>query len=236
MGPDRRSSKLVVVGGVLTVGVVIGIWQAVAWVGSSDHPGAAPAVSGPTAEAGEGRRAQPRKVVVARPDPIQRKPSPPAQTTSASATPGAAPSPTIGDVLRLPALAVEAPVQRLPETTSQTLDPPSDVRSVGLWPLGAQPGDERGTAIIAGHTVHTGGGALDDLELMAPGNEIVLERPGADLTYRVTSVKIYRKATLAQDAASIFSQTVPARLAVVTCEDWNGSVYLSNVVVIAVPV
>lgn len=233
MGPDRQSSKIVVVGCVLTVGVVIGIWQTAAWVGPSDPPGAAPAAADRTAEAQKDRRAGPRKIVAAQPKPIQRKPSPPTETASASPT--VEPSPIVGDVLRLPALGVAAPVQLLPETTSQTLDPPSDYRTVGLWPLGAQPGDERGTAIIAGHTVHTGGGALDDLELLAPGDEIVLERPGGDLAYRVTSVKIYRKATLAQDAASIFSQTVPARLAVVTCEDWNGSVYLSNVVVIAAP-
>lgn len=234
MGPDRQSSKRVVVGCVLTVVIAIAIWQAAAWVGSPDHPGAAPVAADPTAEGKEGRRTKPQKIVTAQAKPIQRKPSPPAETASASPT--VEPSPTLGDVLHLPALAVAAPVQLLPETTSQTLDPPSDYRTVGLWPLGAQPGDERGTAIIAGHTVHTGGGALDDLELLAPDDEIVLERPSGDLTYRVTSVKIYRKATLAQDAASIFSQTVPARLAVVTCEDWNGSVYLSNVVVIAAPI
>lgn len=236
MDPDRRPSKLVVGGCILAVALVIGVWQAAAWVGSSDHPGAAPAVVDPTA-AGNEDRPGPRKRVES-PDPVKPKPSRPVQTASAapSPSPTVEPPPPIGDVLRLPALAVAAPVQRLPKPASLTLDPPSDVRTVGLWPLGAQPGDERGTAIIAGHTVHTGGGALDDLETMGPGDEIILERPGAALTYRVASVQIYRKATLAQDAASIFSQTVPGRLAIVTCEDWNGSVYLSNVVVIAVPV
>lgn len=33
-------------------------------------------------------------------------------------------------------------------------------------------GDQTGTSIIAGHTGHTGGGALDDLERMSPGDEV----------------------------------------------------------------
>jgi hypothetical protein len=31
----------------------------------------------------------------------------------------------------------------------------------------------------------------------------------------------------------VFDQGVPGRLVLITCEDWNGSVYLSNEVVIA---
>jgi hypothetical protein len=33
----------------------------------------------------------------------------------------------------------------------------------------------------------------------------------------------------------VFSQDVPGRLVLITCEDWNGSVYLSNTVVLADP-
>ena len=34
----------------------------------------------------------------------------------------------------------------------------------------------------------------------------------------------------------MFSQDVPGRLVLITCEDWDGSRYLSNVVVTATPV
>jgi streptomycin 6-kinase len=37
-------------------------------------------------------------------------------------------------------------------------------------------------------------------------------------------------------AEELFSQRVPGRLVLVTCEDWDGREYLSNVVVIAAPV
>lgn len=46
----------------------------------------------------------------------------------------------------------------------------------------------------------------------------------------------YRKAALAKRATQLFDQRVRARLVLVTCEDWNGKVYLSNVVVIALPI
>ena len=53
--------------------------------------------------------------------------------------------------------------------------------------------------------------------------------------YRVTKVRIYRKATLAKDAQEVFSQTGPGGLVLITCEDWDGTKYLSNVVVYAEP-
>ena len=95
------------------------------------------------------------------------------------------------------------------------------------------PGSPNGTAIITGHTVHTGGGALDNLEQTQAGDRIVVDMPGGDLAYTVESMRIYPKGTLAADAAEVFAQDVPGRLAVITCEDWNGTTYLSNVVVIA---
>ena len=55
------------------------------------------------------------------------------------------------------------------------------------------------------------------------------------LRYQVTSVTTYRKQTLAGHAARFFDQGVPGRLVLITCEDWNGKVYLSNVVVIGPP-
>ena len=53
------------------------------------------------------------------------------------------------------------------------------------------------------------------------------------LEYAVTDVAVYRKSTLARDAERIFSQTVSGRLVLITCEDWNGTGYDSNAVVVA---
>ena len=51
------------------------------------------------------------------------------------------------------------------------------------------------------------------------------------IRYAVRDVRIYDKGSVAQDASRLFSQRVPGRLVLVTCEDWNGVSYLSNVVV-----
>ena len=134
--------------------------------------------------------------------------------------------------LRIPALDIDAAVTPI-EAADGTLLPPSDYTTVGWWASGAMPGSAAGTTLLTGHTVHTGGGALDDLEYVEPGDRVIIERTGPDLAYVVTTVKTYRKGTLAEKAGKLFTQDGPGRLAVVTCEDYNGSIYLSNVVVIA---
>jgi hypothetical protein len=51
----------------------------------------------------------------------------------------------------------------------------------------------------------------------------------------VQDVEVYRKGTLARRAADLFSQEVDGRLVLLTCEDWDGAAYRSNVVVVARP-
>lgn len=136
--------------------------------------------------------------------------------------------------LQIPALGVDAPV--LPVTAPDgTLTPPADAEQLGWWADGARPGESQGSVLVAGHTLHNGGGALEDLEDLARGDRISVATRNGDLTYGVTSVRIYGKGKLAREAATIFAQDVPGRLVVVTCEDWDGAEYLSNVVVVAEP-
>lgn len=115
------------------------------------------------------------------------------------------------------------------------LMPPSDPSKVGWWSGGAQPGGKTGSAVITGHTVHNGGGAFDNLGKLDPGSVVQVATVRGQLRYQVSTVTTYRKATLAKRAAQLFDQSVRGRLVLVTCEDWNGQVYLSNVVVIALP-
>jgi hypothetical protein len=56
------------------------------------------------------------------------------------------------------------------------------------------------------------------------------------VVYEVASVQVLSKAELARRSASLFSRSGPGRLVLVTCEDWDGTGYLSNVVVTARPV
>ncbi|RZT27413.1 LPXTG-site transpeptidase (sortase) family protein [Kribbella sp. VKM Ac-2569] len=136
--------------------------------------------------------------------------------------------------ISIPRLGVTAPVVAI-DAVHAALTPPSDPSKVGWWSGGAEPGSTRGSAVITGHTVHNGGGAFDNLGKLVPGAVVRVSTARGQLPYRVATVTTYRKATLAKRAAQLFDQSVPGRLVLVTCEDWNGEVYLSNVVVLALP-
>jgi sortase (surface protein transpeptidase) len=97
------------------------------------------------------------------------------------------------------------------------------------------PGAARGTALLTGHTVHTGGGALDHLALLRPGDRIVVRTAHSRLAYVVRSVRVLSKGSLWTHADRLFDQRVRGRLVVVTCADWDGARYLANVVVTAAP-
>ena len=184
-----------------------------------------------------------------RPTPAAPAPTSPSSTTSAP--PGVdttedatyAPArPGYPDRLVVPALDVDAPIRPI-KAPDRTLVPPADPQVLGWWADGARPGAETGSALVVGHTVHTGGGALDDLETLEQGDEILVhshrgaggEGPARTEGYVVRDVEVYRKGTLARRAADLFSQEVDGRLVLLTCEDWDGTRYLSNVVVTAVP-
>lgn len=134
----------------------------------------------------------------------------------------------------IPALHVAAPVLPV-RAPGGTLVPPSDPQQLGWWAGGARPGAARGSALVTGHTVHTGGGALDDLETLERGDTVVVRTDKGRVRYVVRRVAVYSKGSVADHAERLFSQTVPGRLVLVTCEDWNGERYLSNVVVVATP-
>jgi LPXTG-site transpeptidase (sortase) family protein len=142
-----------------------------------------------------------------------------------------------GDPTRilLPQIALSARVIPI-VAESGILTPPSNPRVVGWWSGGARPGAEVGSAVLTAHTVHTGGGAFDDLDKLRPGAIVTVITSSGRFTYVATSVVNYPKRSLAKHAAELFDQATLGRLVLVTCEDWNGKVYLSNAVVIAEPV
>jgi len=131
-------------------------------------------------------------------------------------------------------LGMDAPVVPI-DTVGNALTPPSDPQLLGWWAAGAQPGARRGSALVTGHTVHTGGGAMDNLERMRPGDRVTLFTGRGIIPYDVRSVEVFGKGSVARHAQRLFSQEVRGRLVLVTCEDWDGTRYLSNVVVVATP-
>lgn len=135
--------------------------------------------------------------------------------------------------VRIPRLGVVAGV--LPVATrGEVLVPPSDPTELGWWADGARPGDP-GRALVAGHTVNAGGGALDDLETLERGDRVAVGSKAGGTRWVVESVEVLGKDDISRRAEQLFTQEGPARLVLLTCEDWDGTAYLSNVVVVARP-
>ncbi|WP_232828606.1 class F sortase [Kribbella monticola] len=204
------------------------------WGGSIALAGIGLALIGGYLQFDDRAGATPDPPAVSTPLPRRTSPSAPAKSRPATSTPVRRLAARPGKPLRLsvPQLQVSAPVVGI--TIDQgALTPPSNPQKLGWWSGGAQPGAKLGSAVITGHTVHTGGGAFDNLNQLQPGDSVGVTTTRGQLGYRVTSVTTYRKQTLAKNAQRVFDQSVPGRLVLITCEDWNGKVYLSNTVVIA---
>jgi len=158
--------------------------------------------------------------------------------------PGRAPAgPAYGEMsasaprrLQIKAIGVDARVVPVPVGADAVLDPPADYREVGWWDASARPGAGRGQTVVTGHTVHTGGGAMDRIGRLRPGRKVdVVTRQGT-MRYRVQRVRVLSQAALARDAVRLFGQRGGSgRLVLVSCTGWNGSSYDSNVVVLASP-
>ncbi len=140
--------------------------------------------------------------------------------------------------VRLDRLGVDAPVSAVGiDLKSGALGIPTDIKRVGWWRDGAEPGASRGTVLLAGHvdSAKKGGGAFYALKSARRGDVVTLQADGKTLRYRVTTVKSVRKGAL---PASIYTRSGAARLVLVTCGgpfDAREGHYRDNVIVTATP-
>jgi LPXTG-site transpeptidase (sortase) family protein len=140
-------------------------------------------------------------------------------------------------VLRIPQIGVDAHVVPIKSNEERILEPPPNPSVVGWWSDGAAPGAAQGSAVLVGHTVrHTDGGVFDELGYLSRGDAIELEGPHSTLTYRVESVHVLSIGDFARTAPQIFKKTGAGRLVLITCGDFEGTVWRANIVIIAEPV
>jgi LPXTG-site transpeptidase (sortase) family protein len=137
--------------------------------------------------------------------------------------------------LRIPRIGVDAPVVAIQSNEDRVLLPPRDPGLAGWWSEGAAPGEPEGSAVLVGHTVRAGGGVFDDIGALRSGDTVEVEGPDSALTYRVQSVDVLSKEEFARNAEQIFSRVGPGRLVVITCDDWDGTAWRSNIVTVAAP-
>ncbi|MFE7225523.1 class F sortase [Nocardioides sp. NPDC057577] len=116
-----------------------------------------------------------------------------------------------------------------------TLTPPADASLMGWWKGGAKPGADEGSVLIVGHTLHNGGGVLDRLGEVDEGDEIVVRTKDEEFSYTVRSVRDLSKEQVAKRSKRLFDTDGEPKLVVVTCDDWDGTSFQGNTVVVAVP-
>ncbi|WP_170285918.1 class F sortase [Nocardioides rubriscoriae] len=181
---------------------------------------------------------------------VEAAPAPPAPTVTVTADPPATPAavrpvpPAAGPPapptrLVVPKLDIKAPVVDIDLSSDAVLEPPSDPDLVGWWTGSAEPGATQGRVVVTGHTVSTGGGALDLLPELEPGDKVVLVTATGRHRYRVTDSLFASYRDVAEHAQDIFGQTetspAGARLILVTCTGFNGRFYAGNSIVVARP-
>jgi LPXTG-site transpeptidase (sortase) family protein len=137
--------------------------------------------------------------------------------------------------LVMPELHVSAPVVPI-DLDGSALDPPQDYHEVGWWQESAKPGATQGQTVITGHTLHTGGASMNRLGSLAPDDLIDVVSKRGRMRYVVQTSTVYSRAEITRQAAGLFGQDHGrGRLVLITCTDWNGTDYESNVVVVAKP-
>lgn len=140
------------------------------------------------------------------------------------------------ELLIVPAIELRAPVIPIEIDPDGVLHPPADVSVVGWWKRSAKPGAPSGQTLITGHTVHTGGGVMNRLGGLKPGELIQVRTKAGTVDYRATRVTVFTKAQLAKHAQALFGQKRKKnRLVLVTCTGWTGYDYTSNIIVFADP-
>lgn len=156
--------------------------------------------------------------------------------------------PTVGSVgepvqLKVPSIDIDAPVVPIEMDRTRILSPPADVKKVGWWKRSAEPGAKEGQTLITGHSVRLGDGVMDRLGDVKRGAtvQVVGTKKGTKsshqvASYLVQSVFVYSRKEVAAHSADLFGQNHhPRRLVLVTCTDWDGQEYRSNIIVYALP-
>lgn len=138
--------------------------------------------------------------------------------------------------LEIPKLEVVAAIWEIDVDPEGVLDPPRDASTVGWWRESAAPGATTGQTVITGHTVHTGGGSMNRIGTLTPGDIIDVISNSGRMRYEVDRVRYYSREEITENAQELFGQDRgDGNLVLITCADWNGEYYERNVVVFGTP-
>ena len=137
--------------------------------------------------------------------------------------------------LRIPAIDVDTPLERLVTDAQRRLNPPKSYERAGWWQQGTPPGDI-GPAVIAGHVdSYTGPAVFARLYALKAGDVVEVDRGGVWVRFRVTTVERYPKNDF--PTGRVYDPTPSAELRLITCGgefDPTKRSYRDNIVVYAI--
>jgi hypothetical protein len=148
--------------------------------------------------------------------------------------------PTLGAIgepvsIEVPSINIKAAVVPI-ELSGDVLNPPGDVKKVGWWKRSAQPGATHGQSLLTGHAVHTGGGVMNRLGDVRRGASVTIKSKDKTASFIVQKVFVWSKEEVAVHSEDLFEPDIHARrLVLVSCADWDGKTWESNVIVFAQP-
>lgn len=155
------------------------------------------------------------------------------------ATPSAAERGPAPERLLVPDLDLDVPLDAVGVADDGQMEIPEDADRAGWYRFGPRPGDDSGSAVVAGHVDdRSGPGAFLALTRAEEGDEIAIRlADGSELLYTVTSIRATDKKELPVD--DLFDRDGSPRLQLITCTgEWSereGS-YSDNLVITAEPV
>jgi hypothetical protein len=139
--------------------------------------------------------------------------------------------------LRIPAVSVDTPLQRLGRAPDGTVEVPTNFAVAGWFADGPRPG-QAGPAVLLGHVDSASGpGVFLRLPELAPGADVRVDRAdGSTIDFRVTAVQRVPKANFPTER--VYGPTLEPSLRLVTCAgsfDRARRRYRDNVIVYAEP-
>jgi len=139
--------------------------------------------------------------------------------------------------LRIPALKVDAKIEKLGLQKNGTIAVPATTDIAGWYEYGPRPG-QPGPAVILGHVdSQAGPGIFIDLYRVRPGTTVRVDRSdGSSATFTITQVKKVPKVQFPTDL--VYAPTLDPTLRLVTCGgsfDRSRGSYRDNVIAFATP-
>lgn len=135
--------------------------------------------------------------------------------------------------LKIPDLGVDAEVLALGKAADGSQDVPPTLGATSWWRNGSKPG-EPGNTVIVGHTSSKSDGVFDRLGTLRRGDRITVRARDGSFGYAVTETSEVQVEKFTKVSESIYRETGPSGLVLMTCGDWNGRDFDTTVIVRAV--